>query len=151
MFSEEETMAETQTYATHRRWIPYFHFFTLPVLALNVLAQIYYLYRHFSLWAIWGLMVSVALIALGLATRNMATTAQDRIIRLEETLRLQRCLPPDMRGRIGELTTGQLIALRFSSDEELPELTRAVFGGELKSREDIKLRIKNWRPDTLRV
>ena len=144
-------MAETQTYATHRRWIPYFHFFVLPVLALNVLVQIYYLYRNFAVWAIWDLVVSAALIALALATRNMATTAQDRIIRLEETLRLQRLLPPDMRGRIGELTTGQLVALRFCSDEELPELTRGVFGGELKSREDIKLRIKNWRPDTLRV
>jgi len=144
-------MAEAQTYATHRRWIPYFHFFVLPVLGLNVLAQIYYLYRHPSVWSVWGLVVSGALIALAVATRNMATTAQDRIIRLEETLRLQRCLPADMRGRIGELRTGQLIGLRFCSDEELPELTRAVLGGELKGREDIKRRIKNWRPDTLRV
>ena len=144
-------MAETQTYATHRRWVPYFHFFALPILALNVLVQIYYLYRHPSVWSVWGLVVSGALFALPLAIRSMVTTAQDRIIRLEETLRLQRCLPPEMRGRIGELTTGQLIALRFSSEEELPELTRAVLGGELKSREDIKLRIKNWRPDTLRV
>ena len=144
-------MAEIQTYATHRRWIPYFHFFVLPVLALNVLVQIYYLYRHFSVWAVWGLIVSIALAALPLATRTMATTAQDRIIRLEETLRLQRCLSPDMRGRIGELTTGQLIGLRFCSDEEVPELTRLVFAGELNGREDIKRRIKNWRPDTLRV
>src|SRR5258708_22487495 len=144
-------MAETQTYATHRRWVPYFHFFALPILALNVLVQIYYLYRHPSVWSVWGLVVSGALFALPLAIRSMVTTAQDRIIRLEETLRLQRCLPPEMRGRVGELTTGQLIALRFSSEEELPELTRAVLGGALKSREDIKLRIKNWRPDTLRV
>jgi hypothetical protein len=144
-------MAETQTYATHRRWVPYFHFFALPILALNVLVQIYYLYRHFSVWAVWGLVVSFALLALPVAIRSMATTAQDRIIRLEETLRLQRCLPPDMRGRIGELTTGQLVGLRFCCDEEVPELTRAVFGGELKGREDIKRRIKNWRPDTLRV
>ncbi|HEY8133949.1 MAG TPA: DUF6526 family protein, partial [Thermoanaerobaculia bacterium] len=89
--------------------------------------------------------------ALAVATRNMATTAQDRIIRLEETLRLQRCLPADLRGRIGELTPGQLIGLRFCSDEEVAELTRAVLGGELRGREDIKKRIKTWRPDTLRV
>jgi hypothetical protein len=144
-------MAEAQTYANHARWLPYFHFFVLPVLGLNVLVQIYFLYRNFSVWGIWSLLVAVALIALAVATRSMATTAQDRIIRLEETLRLQRCLPPDMRGRIGELTTGQLIALRFSSDEEVPELTRAILGGELKGRKDIKSRIKNWRPDTLRV
>ncbi|HMC21977.1 MAG TPA: DUF6526 family protein [Thermoanaerobaculia bacterium] len=144
-------MAEMQTYATHRRWIPYFHFFALPILGLNVLAQLYVLIRHFSGWAIWNVLVASALAALVVATRNMATTAQDRIIRLEETLRLQRCLPADMRGRIGELTTGQLIGLRFCSDEEVTELTRAVLGGELRGREDIKKRIKTWRPDTLRV
>ena len=144
-------MDGTQTYATHRRWVPYFHFFALPVLARNVLVQIYFLYRHFSPWGVWNLLVAGALAALAVAIRSMATRAQDRIIRLEETLRLQRCLPPDMRGRVGELTTGQLIALRFCSDEEVPELVQAVLGGELKSREDIKRRIKNWRPDTLRV
>src|SRR5438874_2630094 len=144
-------MPETQTYATHRRWVPYFHFFALPVLGLNVLVQIYFLYRHFSVWGIWNLLVAGALAALVVATRSMATTAQDRIIRLEETLRLQRCLPADMRGRIGELTPSQLIGLRFCADEEVPELTRAVLGGELKGREAIKRRIKNWRPDTFRV
>jgi len=144
-------MAEIQTYATHRRWIPYFHFFALPILGLNVLVQIYFLIRHFAWWGVWNILVAASLAALAVATRNMATTAQDRIIRLEETLRLQRCLPPELRSRIGELTTGQLIGLRFCSDEEVPELTRAVFSGELKGREAIKRRIRNWRPDTLRV
>jgi hypothetical protein len=144
-------MAEIQTYATHRRWVPYFHFFVLPVLGLNVLVQIYFLYRDFSRWGIWNLLVAAALAALVVATRSMVTKAQDRIIRLEETLRLQRCLPPEMRGRVGELTTGQLVGLRFCSDDELPDLTRAVFSGELKGREEIKRRIRNWRPDTLRV
>jgi hypothetical protein len=144
-------MDAPQTYATHRRWVPYFHFFALPVLALNVLVQVWFLYRDFSPWRIWNLLVGAALVALAVGIRNMATVAQDRIIRLEETLRLQRCLPADMRGRIGELTTGQFVGLRFCSDEELPDLMRAVYAGELKGREDIKRRIKTWRPDTLRV
>ena len=144
-------MAETQTYATHRRWVPYFHFFALPILGLNVLVQIYFLIRHFAWWGLWSILVAAALAALAVATRNMATTAQDRIIRLEETLRLQRCLPPELRSRIGELSTGQLIGLRFCSDEEIPELTRAVLNGELRGREEIKRRVRSWRPDTLRV
>ena len=144
-------MAETQTYATHRRWVPYFHFFAAPVLGINVLAALYMLIRYPSLWSAWNVLVAGALAALAWATRSFATRAQDRIIRVEETLRLQRCLPADMRGRIGELSEGQLIGLRFCSDEELPELTRAVLGGEMKGREDIKRRIKNWRPDTFRV
>ena len=146
-------MAEThtQTYPTHRQYVPYFHFFVAPVLGLNVLAMLYVLIRHPSLWAAWSVVVACALAALAWATRAFATRTQDRIIRLEETLRLQRCLPADMRGRIGELTPSQLIGLRFCSDEELPDLTRAVLGGEVKGREEIKRRIKNWRPDTYRV
>jgi hypothetical protein len=151
MTKQEDSMAETQSYATHRRYIPYFHFFALPILGLNVLVQIYLLIRYFSGLSIWSVLVASALLCLALATRSMATTAQDRIIRLEETLRLGRCLPADLQGRIGELTPGQLVGLRFCSDEELPELTRAILGGELRGREDIKKRIKTWRPDTLRV
>jgi len=143
--------AETQTYATHRRWVPYFHFFALPVLGINVLVQLYVAIRHFSAWGVWNVLVAAALVALAVATRNMATTAQDRIIRLEETLRLQRCLPADLRGRVGELTTSQLVGLRFCSGEEVAELSRTVLSGELHGREEIKRRIKNWRPDTLRV
>src|SRR5438309_11002684 len=81
-FSEEDPMAETQTYATHRRWVPYFHFFALPILGLNVLVQIYFLIRQFAWWGVWNILVAAALAALAVATRSMATTAQDRIIRL---------------------------------------------------------------------
>src|ERR1700736_4153232 len=119
-------MAESQTYATHRRWVPHFHFFVLPVLAINVIVQIVVVVRNFTLGGVWNVVVGLALAAFAYATRVMATTAQDRVIRLEETLRLQRILPADLRGRIGELSTGQLIGLRFSSDAELPELTVAV-------------------------
>jgi hypothetical protein len=144
-------MIEPQTYATHRRYVPLFHFFVIPVLAINVLAQIYVAVRHFSGWSAWNVLVALALAALVWTTRGMATTAQDRIIRLEERLRLERCLPPDLRGRLGELTAGQLVALRFCPDDEVTELTRAVLGGELRGREAIKQRIKNWRADLLRV
>jgi hypothetical protein len=144
-------MIEPQTYATHRRYVPLFHFFVIPVLAINVLAQIYVAVRHFSGRSAWDVLVALALAALVWTTRGMATTAQDRIIRLEERLRLERCLPPDLRGRLGELTAGQLVALRFCPDDEVTELTRAVLGGELRGREAIKQRIKNWRADLLRV
>ncbi len=140
-----------QTYATHRQYIPLFHFVTFPILALNVLAQIYVLFRHPSVWGAWNILVAFALVAFAWTVRTMVTRSQDRIIRLEETLRMQRLLPADLQSRIGELRPGQLIGLRFCSDEELPELTRAVLNGELTGREDIKKRIKHWRSDTLRV
>ena len=140
-----------QNYTSHRQYVPWFHFFAAPILGLNVLAQLYVVIRHFSAWAVWNLLVAAALGVFAWTARTMVTRAQDRIIRLEETLRLQRLLPADLKPRIGELSAGQLIGLRFASDEELPELTRAALSGELRGREDIKRRIKNWRPDTLRV
>ncbi len=144
-------MIEPQSYATHRRYVPYFHFFALPILGINALVQIYVAIRHFSAWTIWNLLVAFALVALTIAVRSMATTAQDRIIRLEERLRLERLLPAELRSRIGELSPSQLVGLRFCSDEELPEMTRAVLNGEVRGREEIKRRIRSWRPDTLRV
>jgi Family of unknown function (DUF6526) len=143
--------SDMQDYKSHRQYIPLFHFFAAPILGLNVFVALYYVIRHFSVYAAWNLLLALALAAFAWTARVMVTRAQDRIIRLEETLRLQRLLPGDLKARIGELSPGQLIGLRFCSDEELPELTRAVLSGELRGREDIKRRIKNWRPDTLRV
>jgi hypothetical protein len=99
----------------------------------------------------WAVVVAIAL-AIGIAlSRNMPLRAQDRVIRLEERIRLERLLPADLRGRLGDLTTGQLIELRFAPDDEVPELTRRVLGGELTTRGDIKKAIRNWRGDHLRV
>ena len=146
-----DMFSDMQNYASHRRYVPLFHFVAAPILGLNVLVQLYVVIFHFSGWSVWNLLVAGALAAFAWTARTMVTRAQDRIIRLEETLRLQRCLPADLHPRIGELSPGQLIGLRFCSDEELPELTRAALNGELRGREEIKRRIKNWRPDTLRV
>ncbi len=139
------------TYATHRRRHPLFHFFILPVLSIQPLVLLVMLIRFRQPMMAWGVIVSVAVLSLAVTVRNYANRLQDRMIRLEETARLNRVLPPELSSRIGELTLGHIIALRFSSDEELPELVSAVLRGELKGREDIKARIKTWRPDPLRV
>ena len=145
-------MAErVQTYGTHRRFIPQFHFFVLPVLLAQVILKVVQLVRDPTLSTAWLLIVAVALLVGIYTARPMALRAQDRIIRLEESARLGRLLPTDLRGRIGELTTGQLIAIRFAPDDEVPELTRRVVDGELKSPGDIKRAIRNWRADHLRV
>jgi hypothetical protein len=145
-------MAEqTQTLATHRRFIPAWHFFALPVLIINVFVVGLKFGRDLSLSNAWAVIVAIAL-AIGIAlSRTMPLRAQDRIIRLEERIRLERLVPADLRGRVGELTPDQLIALRFAPDNEVPELARRVLGGELKTRADIKGAVKNWRGDHLRV
>ena len=140
-----------QDYSTHRRYHPIYHFVTLPILIINFFVMIVVAVRDFSLLAAWNAIVAFALMMLVAIVRFYATKTQDRIIRLEESMRLQRLLPPEMRPRIPELSTGSLIALRFCADEELPEMVRAILAGEVRGRENIKRRIRNWRPDTQRV
>jgi Family of unknown function (DUF6526) len=140
-----------QTFASHRRFIPAFHFFVLPVLYINVAVVGYFLVRYPNLVNFWRLLVAIAL-ATGMSwSRFMPLRAQDRIIRLEERARLERVLPTDMRGRIGELTPSQLIAIRFAEDEEVADLTHRTLSGELKTPGEIKRAIRNWRSDHLRV
>lgn len=144
---------ETQTYGSHRRYFPLFHFIAIPLLVINLVVRVIYAWMHRGARLVWWeIVVAVALLCVAFASRIMVLTVQDRLIKLEETLRLQRCLPDDLRSRIGELSSGQLISLRFCGDEaELCGLTRSVLNGELKSRNDIKKSIKTWRPDTMRA
>lgn len=142
---------QIQTAGSHRRFIPAWHFFVLPVLAANVFVTALAFGRHPDVDNAWALAVATAL-ALGMfIARVMPLRAQDRIIRLEERIRLEQLLPADLRGRIVELTPTQLIGLRFAADDEIPDLTRRVLDGDLKDRGDIKNAIRSWRPDHLRV
>src|SRR5436189_4924892 len=116
---------EEQSYASHRRFHPIFHFFVVPILALNVILQIVLLFWHPTASSVfvlrlWSIVVAFALATLALLARFYSLRQQDRIIRLEERLRLQTILPDDLRARINELRMSQLIGLRFCSDEELP-------------------------------
>lgn len=142
----------TQSYGTHRRYFPLFHFFAIPLLFINLIVRIIYAWMHRGARLVWWeIAVALALLAVAFASRIMVLTVQDRLITLEETTRLQRCLPDELRGRIGDLSKGQLIALRFCCDSELPDLTRSVLDGKVKGREEIKKQIKTWRPDTQRA
>jgi hypothetical protein len=145
-------MAEQdQTLASHRRFIPMWHFFALPVLIINVFVTGVYFGKNPSLTNAWAMAVAIALVIGVFVSRAMPLRAQDRIIRLEERLRLERLLPADLRARMGELTPTQLIGLRFAPDDEVPELARRVLAGELQTRGEIKGAIRNWRSDNLRV
>ena len=142
-------MAE-QTYQTHVRWLPPFHFFAVPVLLINVLYEARNLYLAPSLATAWAVVVAAALLTVCFLARVEALLAQDRVIRLEMRLRLAKVLPPDLHGRISDLTVRQLIGLRFASDGELPDLVRTVLKDNTGEK-DIKTMIKQWVPDTYRV
>lgn len=144
-------MSQPQPAASHARTIPVFHYFALPVLMINVVAMVVALWRFPSLDNAWGVLVAAALAVGVLFGRVQALTAQDRVIRLEETLRMQRVLPPEQQSEIAKLSRSDFIALRFAPDEELPDLVRRTRAGEFAKPIDIKKAIRNWRPDHLRV
>ena len=145
-------MAESaQTYGTHRRFIPAYHFFALPVLFINIIVTAVRFTRDPRAMTAWQVVVALALFTAILLLRFMSVRAQDRIIRLEERTRLERLVPGDLRGRVADLAPSQLVALRFAPDDEVPELTRRALNGELKTQGDIKRAIRNWRADHLRV
>jgi len=140
-----------QTYQTHVRWFPPFHFFVAPVLLINVFVMGYLLYRTPSRLGVWQVIVAVALVMTALTARLMALAVQDRVIRLEMRLRLREALPADLHARIPEITREQCVGLRFASDAELPGLVRRVMSGELKTSREIKKQVAQWQGDYMRA
>jgi hypothetical protein len=145
-------MADTvQSYQKHTRWLPGFHFFVMPVLIVNLLNELRHLWQDPSRHFAWQVVFAAALVGAALLSRVQALSVQDRVIRLEMRLRLRGILPPDLLPAVDTLTHRQLVALRFASDAEMPELVREVLAGKLATSKDIKMRIKNWQADLLRA
>jgi hypothetical protein len=142
-------MAE-QSYKNHTRWLPAFHFFAVPVLLINTINELRHLVANPSRGAAWTAIVAAALLTVAFLARTQSLQAQNRVIRLEMRLRLQQLLAADLMNRFNELTVPQLVALRFASDAELPELVRTVLKDGTKQA-DIKKMIKQWEPDYVRV
>jgi hypothetical protein len=90
-----------------------------------------------------------ALIAL-FKLRSYPLKVQDRVIRLEERIRLQALAPAEWHTQIYKLTEDQLIGLRFAADDEVVELAKQALEHNL-NRKQIKERIKSWRPDNWRL
>jgi hypothetical protein len=152
-------MAETkpQTFANHTRWDPPFHFFVLPVLILGLILSLIHFFAHIThgdlrdhIHAFLLILLALALLSLAFKERMYSLRVQDRVIRLEERLRLTQLLSEPLRSRIPQLTEDQLCGLRFASDTELPKLAERALNEKL-SRADIKKAIQNWRPDYWRV
>jgi hypothetical protein len=146
-----------QSLSNHTRFDPWFHFFLGPVFFLGLILSLVHLFAHISeggfrdhFHAALLVLFAFALLVLAFKVRLYALKVQDRVIRLEERLRLMQLLPEPLRARIPELTEDQLIALRFASDAELPKLAERAMNEKL-NRKQIKQAIQNWRPDYWRV
>jgi hypothetical protein len=145
-------MADTspQNFSNHTRYDPLFHFFVLPVFSLLLLASIVHLFIRPDLHSVVLVVVAIAMSVVVFKLRIYPIKVQDRVIRLEERLRLATLLDPALRPRIAEFTESQLIALRFASDAELSGLAARALNEKLAAPE-IKKAIQQWRPDNWRV
>ena len=148
---------EPQSFAHHTRWDPPFHFYLLPIFGLGLILTLIHFFVHIThadlrddIHAFLLILLAIAFLLLTFKVRVYSLKVQDRVIRLEERLRLTQLLPEPLRSRIPELTEDQLCGLRFASDAEIPKLVERTLKEKLK-RADIKKAIQNWRPDYWRV
>jgi hypothetical protein len=142
--------ATTQSFANHARLDPPFHFVLAPIGLAAIILSVNLLVRQPGIGSILGVLLSVGLFMIAAKARSYALKAQDRVIRLEERLRLSMLLPEATRPRIVELTEPQLIALRFASDAEAPALAMRALNEGL-TKKQIKASIQNWRADYFRI
>ena len=143
-------MSKTQSLKNHARFDPPYHFFIFAIYLLNLIYAAYQLWRQPQLYSVWYLLLSLAIIVPLLKLRTYPLKVQDRVIRLEERLRLQALSPQEWHAQIYRLTEDQLIALRFASDDEVVELAKLALEHNL-DRKQIKERIRDWRSDDWRV
>lgn len=142
--------SSSQNFSHHVRWDPLFHFFVLPVFVISLVGSFVHLYRRPGLHSAWMTIVMIAALVAIFKIRFYPLKVQDRVIRLEERLRLMTVLDATLRPRIAELSEAQLIALRFASDAELPALAARALNEKL-GRVEIKKAIQEWRGDYWRV
>ncbi len=141
----------TQSYQSHAKFVPLYHFVTLPILLVNVLFMGWNVVSGPSSMSAWALLMAIALFLAALFGRVFALKVQDRVIRLEERMRLRELLPGDLKGRVNDFTPEQLIAIRFASDAEVAELAAVVLRENPAKRDAVKKQIKQWRDDDVRA
>lgn len=140
----------TQSFENHASFDPLFHVVLLGVLVINLIVVIVFTFLHRSFWSVWLIVVALASLIALLRLRQYPLKVQDRVIRLEERLRLQSLAPAEWHTQIYRLSEDQLIGLRFAGDDEVVELAKQALEHNL-NRKQIKERIRNWRPDYWRV
>ena len=88
----------------------------------------------------------LAVFGLALISRAYTVRLQDRIIMLEEKVRAAELLAAGQDALLAKLSSKQIAALRFASNEEFGALLERAARENLAPKE-IKAAIKVWRPD----
>lgn len=140
-----------QSYATHRRYDPPWHFVGAMIVLLGVIVAAVHAFREGGWYDWWMVVYAIGVMLVVFRARAQTLRVQDRLIRLEMRLHLKDVLAPALAARIGELSVGQLVGLRFASDPELAGLVERCLNGQLGDREAVKKEIRIWQADWLRA
>jgi L-cystine uptake protein TcyP (sodium:dicarboxylate symporter family) len=144
---------QDQNYKNHSRFVPLYHFITIPGCLVLLVGSVYKFYKNYQM-GVGGLMTpallilaAIVLLLVALFARFFALKAQDRAIRAEENLRYF-----SITGKLfdSKLRMGQIIALRFAPDNEFVDLAHRAVKDNMK-RDEIKKAIQNWKADHDRV
>lgn len=144
-------MSKPQSAESHAMMVPMYHYVTFALIFIPTVYFLYVLVTAFSIQAAMTAAFAVGVVFATLYARLFPLGVQDRVIRMEERLRLARVLPSEMHGDIDSISTGILIGLRFAPDDELEDLVRRVHNGELSDRKAVKMAVKSWRADHQRI
>src|ERR1019366_6859409 len=131
-----------QSLKNHGRLDPQFHVVTFFILIANLVFSIFHFVHHWHdspFACAWFVLLSVIVFIPFFKLRTYPLKVQDRVIRLEERIRLQALAPPEWHPQIYRLT-----------DDQVVELAKQALEHNL-NRKQIKERIKEWRPDNWRV
>lgn len=142
---------QDQNFKNHIRLIPLYHGIAFLLIFAGLIGSVINLLNHHDAGNHYSaallIVVFFLLLLIFWYARVFALKAQDRAIRAEENFRYNiltgKPFPKELR-------MGQIIALRFASDEEMPALTKRAIEEKL-SQKQIKQEIKNWKADHHRV
>ena len=135
-----------QSFQNHTRLDPVFHLFLGPLSFILLIASVTSFIRNVGWTSTFQVVAAIWALVATFKIRLYALKVQDRLIRLEERLRMHELFNEPLKSRIGEFSESQLIALRFASDAELPGLAEKALQG--LNQKQIKAAIKLGGPTT---
>jgi hypothetical protein len=144
---------KTQNFKNHARYYPLHHFIVTPLTLIFLgwtINRSNFETSESTSESIYFLILALIVVILPMMERIYALKNQNRIILTEMRQRYFHLTGKSFYEKERDLRTNQIIALRFAGDDELLELIDQAISKKLSNKE-IKMTVKNWKPDFSRV